>query len=69
MDAVSLQCGNFMVFLPLRFYVKSILRLPEVQKLPVFASLGALDFVDFLEFSLQKVQKIIRIKIESLQMC
>ena len=28
------QCGNFMIFLSLRFYVKSILRIPEVRNLP-----------------------------------
>ena len=28
------QCGNYWIFLSLRFYVKSILQLPEVQKLP-----------------------------------
>ena len=29
------QCGNFMIFLSLRIYVKSILRIPEVQNLPL----------------------------------
>ena len=29
-----LQCGNFMIFLSVRFYVKSILEILEVQKLP-----------------------------------
>ena len=28
------QCGYFRIFLPLRFYVKSILGISEVQKLP-----------------------------------
>ena len=28
------QCGNFMIFLSLTFYVKSILGILEVQKLP-----------------------------------
>ena len=28
------QCGNFMIFLSLRFYVKSILGILEVQNLP-----------------------------------
>ena len=29
-----IQCGNYRIFLPLRFYVKSILGISEVQKLP-----------------------------------
>ena len=29
-----LQCGNFMIFLSLRFYVKSILEILQVQNLP-----------------------------------
>ena len=28
------QCGNFMIFLYFKFYVKSILRILEVQNLP-----------------------------------
>ena len=28
------QCGNFKIFISLRFYVKSILWILEVQKLP-----------------------------------
>ena len=28
------QCGNFMIFLSLRFYVKSILRILEVRNMP-----------------------------------
>ena len=44
------QCGRFMVFLPLRFYVKSILGFYlEVQKVPFFAILEPLNF-DFVEF-------------------
>ena len=30
----NIQCGNFMIFLPLRFYVKSILDILKPQKLP-----------------------------------
>ena len=37
------QCGNFRIFLSLRFYVKSILEHIEVLKLPFFAILGALN--------------------------
>ena len=43
------QCGNFRIFLSLRFYVKSILRTLEVQNLPFLTHLEALDF-DFHEF-------------------
>ena len=35
------------------------------SKTAIFAILGALDFVDLLHFSPQKVQKIIKIKIHS----
>ena len=31
---VNAQCGNFRIFLSLRFYVKSILEYVEVQNLP-----------------------------------
>ena len=31
------RCGNFRIFLSLRFYVKSILQILEVSKLPFFA--------------------------------
>ena len=30
-EAVSAQCGNFKIFVSLRFYVKSVLRTPKVQ--------------------------------------
>ena len=43
------QCGNFMIFLSLRFYVKTILENLEVQNLLFFTHLGALNF-DFYEF-------------------
>ena len=38
-------------------------------KIAIFAILEALDFVSLVNFSLQKVQKLVRIKIQSLQMC
>ena len=47
-EAVSAQCGNFKIFVSLRFYVKSILWILEVQKLPFLPIL--------VNFSLQKVQ-------------
>ena len=54
----SAQCGNFKIFLSFRFYVKSILENLEVVKVPFFAILGALNFVDLVNFSLQKAKKI-----------
>ena len=50
------QCGNFKIFLSLRFYVKSILENLEVDKLLFFAILEALNFANLVFFSLQKVQ-------------
>ena len=38
-------------------------------KTAVFAIFEALDFVSLVNFSLQKVQKLTRIKIQSLKMC
>ena len=43
------QCGNSMISLSLRFYVKSNLKILEVQNLPFFAILLALNF-DFGKF-------------------
>ena len=34
-NSINSQCGNFKIFASLRFYVKSILRIAEMQKLPV----------------------------------
>ena len=47
---VSPQCGNCKIFPPLRFYVKSILRIYKVKKSVIFASLEALYF-DYRYFS------------------
>ena len=66
---ICTQCINFRIFLSFRFYVKSILENLEVLKMPIFAILGALNFVDLLNCSIQKVQKCIKIKIQSLWMC
>ena len=49
--------GNSRIFLPLRFYVKSILENLEVLKVAVFAFLGALNS-DFGSFSAFKKSKI-----------
>ena len=56
------RCGNFRNFLPLRFYVKTIFENLEVLKVPFLSFLGAVKFVDLVYFSLQKVQKFIKIK-------
>ena len=55
-----------MIFLSLRFYVKTIL---ENLETGVFAILETLNFVDLVNFSLQKVQKFIKIKIQSISIC
>ena len=34
-QATFTQCGNFRIFISLRFHVKSILRILEVQNLPL----------------------------------
>ena len=51
------QCGNCRISLSLRFYVKSILENPEVLKLLGFAILGALNYVNVVDFSLEKYKK------------
>ena len=51
------QCGNFRIFLSLRFYVKSILENLEVLKLLGFVILGALNYVNVVDFSLEKYKK------------
>ena len=38
------QCGNFMIFLSLRFYVKSIWEHLKVQKMPFFAIMKILNY-------------------------
>ena len=58
-------CRNFRIFLSLRFYVKPIIEKLEVVKLPFFAIFGALNFVDVGNFSLQKMQKFIKIKVRA----
>ena len=56
MIAVFPQCDSVMIFLSLRFYVKSILGILKVEKLPFFAIQEA-HYVLLVNFSLQKVQK------------
>ena len=57
----KIKCGNFRIFLSLRFYVKSILENLE-------AIFQALNFVDWMK-SFQLVQKFIKIRIQSLSIC
>ena len=57
------HCGNL---LSLGFYVKSVLENREVLKLSFWANLGALNFVDLVNCSLQKVLKIKNQKSKSL---
>ena len=60
-------CGNFRIFLSFIFYVKSIFEDLEIEllKIVVFAILGVLKFVNLANFSLQKVQTFMKIKIQS----
>ena len=46
------QCGNFMIFVSSRFYVKSILRILEVQNQPFYhiQRLWILTFMNFCTF-------------------
>ena len=55
-----------MIFSSLRFYVKSILGILEVQEQLFHAILGALNFADLVNFNLQKVQNLMKFKIQSL---
>ena len=45
------------IFISLGFHVKSILWILEVQETAIFATLGALNSVNLVNFSLQKVKK------------
>ena len=56
-------------FLLLRFYVKSIFEILLPLKLPIFAILADKNFVNLVNFNLQKVRKFIKIKIQSLLIC
>ena len=60
-SVLNTQCGNSMIFLSLRFYVKSILEILEVQNLPFLAILEALNFI-FGTFQLSKSAKMLRIQ-------
>ena len=58
------QCGNFRIFLPLRFYVKSILVVWKPQNLPIwpFEHFRILNFWELLTFSNVKFLKKIKIQ-------
>ena len=59
-----------MIFLSFRFSVKSILGNLNslVLNLPFFAIFEALNFANLVNFNLQKVQKVIKVKIQCLEM-
>ena len=59
------QYGNFKIFLSLRFYVKSLLVEIRSAKNAVFAIFGALNYVNLVDFSFQKAQKFMKIKVQS----
>ena len=61
-NSMFLQFGKIRIFLSFRFYVKSILKAEEVQKMPFLAILRALNLAILGNFSLQKVQKFIKPK-------
>ena len=42
---------------------------PRSIKTAIYAVLGALNFVDLVDFSLQKMKKFIKIKVRSLKVC
>ena len=60
------QCGNFMIFLSFRFYVKSILGIVEMQKLLFFAVLGDVNFVYYEICAFKKCKNPSKIKIQCL---
>ena len=57
------QCELFRIYLSFRFHVKSNFGESISSKTAVYANFGVLNF---LHFSLQKVEKVIKIKIQTL---
>ena len=55
MTVATAQCGNFGIFLSLRFYMSSIFGGSGSAKTAIYAILRAMDFVDLVNISLQKV--------------
>ena len=62
-SVVVTYCGNFTIFLWLRFYVKSILGILEVQSMPFQRYLEApkFDFYEFLYFLKAEIYKMNKI--------
>ena len=54
------QCGNFMIFISLRFYVKSIFEYSRSAKTAFFAILGAVNFVNLVNISLLILKKFMK---------
>ena len=54
---INTQCGNQRIFLSLRFLREINFGETQSSKTAVFAILGALNLVNLVNFSLQKVQK------------
>ena len=63
------KCGNSRIFLPLSFYVKSILVIWKPQKLALLSLLAALNFVFLGIFYIFKCEILIKIKIQSFKNC
>ena len=60
------QCGNSRIFLPLRFYVKSILSISEAPKL-LFWQVSRLWFLILVNFCPQKLLKLTTLENPSVQ--
>ena len=54
-----------MIFVTMRFYVKSILCILEMQQLPFLPFLGDVNILHLENFGLQKMQNFIKIQIHS----
>ena len=57
----STQCGNFRIFKQLRFYVKSLFGILEMQNL-LFTFRGSNDFYEFLHFMKAEIYQINKIQ-------
>ena len=60
------QCGNIKIFLSLKILREIDFIDSRITKTAKSASLGSVNFVHLVNFSLQKVQQFIKIKIQSL---
>ena len=52
------QCGNMRILLQLKFYVKSITWIVEVQNLPLEKNFDFYVFLQFLQAEIDQVDKI-----------